>query len=246
MPKSVEREWQKNLSSLWLEQAFGWQPFISDINSAFKTFRGLRDSKPQRPVSGFGVEEINVPSKSYVNTGHPVFGGWIEYLVNRTAKERAFVKYSGMVNCSTYGSPVDALEPFGFTIDSWAPTLWELLPWSFLIDYFTNIGDVISAGTVSRSRLAWSRRTQVTYQLIEMLARGRPEYVKQNLGTYFISTEQPDVRGKYVRRMTNRQPTTSLGIPTLSFEIPGLPTQWANMTALFASATAIHPQRHRF
>jgi hypothetical protein len=244
----VNREWKKNLSSMWLEQAFGWQPLISDINDAFKTFRGLRDSKPQKPVSGFGIEEIEVPFRSYVDSVYSVynFGNWMYYLVNRTSKERAFVKYSGMVNCQTYGSPVDALEPFGFTIDSWAPTAWELLPWSFLIDYFTNIGDVISAGTVSRSRLAWSRRTQVTYQLIEMLARGRPEYVKQNLGTYFISTEQPDVRGKYVRRMTNRQPTTSLGIPTLSFEIPGLPTQWANMTALFASATAIHPQRHRF
>ena len=175
----------------------------------------------------------------------PYLGDWLEYTTDKISKERAFVKYTGMVNCKTYGSPVDALEPFGFTIDSWAPTAWELLPWSFLIDYFTNIGDVISAGTVSRSSLAWSRRTQVTYQIVDMVARGNEAKCKAWLGSYFLSAEMPDVRGRYVRRRVLREPTTSLGIPTLSFEIPGLPTQWANMTALFASANAVHPQRHR-
>lgn len=248
----VNHEWKKNLSSLWLEQAFGWQPLISDINSAFKTFRGLRDSKPQRPVSGFGIQEIDVPHRTYVDSVQSVhnFGNWMYYLVNRTSRERAFVKYSGMVNCQTYGSPVDALEPFGFTIDSWAPTAWELLPWSFLIDYFTNIGDVISAGTVSRSSIAWTRKTVVTYQISDMVAKGQEAAVtswfNDNVGPGYLTTcEMPDTHGNYVRRAVQRQAITSLGIPTLSFEIPGLPTQWANMTALFASANAIHPQRRR-
>jgi hypothetical protein len=246
----VNHEWKKNLSSMWLEQAFGWQPLISDINDAFKTFRGLRDSKPQKPVSGFGIEEIEVPSRSYVDSVFSVynFGNWMYYLVNRTSKERAFVKYSGMVNCQTYGSPVDALEPFGFTIDSWAPTAWELLPWSFLIDYFTNIGDVISAGTVSRSNLAWSRKTVVTYQMSDMVAKGQAaairDWFNSNVGPDYLTTcEIPDTHSNVMRRATQRLVHTPLGIPTLSFEIPGLPTQWANMTALFASANAVHPQR---
>jgi hypothetical protein len=244
----VNPEWKKNLSGLWLEQAFGWQPLISDINSAFKTFRGLRDSKPQKPVSGFGIEEINVPAKSYTMLTNP--GTFVYYDVDKRSKERAFVKYTGMVNCRTQGSPVDALEPFGFTIDSWAPTAWELLPWSFLIDYFTNAGDVISAGTVSRVGIAWTRKTTVTYQIVDVNAVCNTAKAKSSLdlfGTqYYISAEGSPTKGNWTRRVVTRLPEGFLGIPTLSLEIPGLPTQWANMTALFASANAVHPQRRRF
>lgn len=243
----VDYEWKKNLGSLWLEQAFGWQPLISDINGAFKTFRGLRDSKPQIPVSGFGIEEMAVPSKCYSSLTNP--GQHIFYNETRRSKERAFVKYTGMVNIRTEGAPVDALEAFGFTIDSWAPTAWELLPWSFLIDYFTNIGDVISAGTVSRSGIAWTRKTVVTYQIVDKVAIGNTAKAKSAIDAfgaqYYISAEAAPTTGNYTRRVVTRSPNGFLGIPTLSFEIPGLPTQWANMTALFTSAYAIHRQNYR-
>lgn len=36
-------------------------------------------------------------------------------------------------------------QQFGYNLASFAPSLWELLPWSFVLDYLTNIGDIISS-----------------------------------------------------------------------------------------------------
>jgi len=40
---------------------------------------------------------------------------------------------------------VDAMSAFG--VDQLAETLWELVPFSFIVDWFTNIGDIIAAWT---------------------------------------------------------------------------------------------------
>lgn len=31
----------------------------------------------------------------------------------------------------------------GFSLRDWVPTLWNCIPYSFVIDYFTNVGDVV-------------------------------------------------------------------------------------------------------
>lgn len=241
--KKGNDQFKRELSSLWLEQAFGWQPLVSDINSAFKTFRRLRDTRTQAPISGYGVEKIDVPTRTFTEVPYDWF--LIRYRANRRSFEQAVVKFRGAVALRTIGSKTDALEPFGFTFDSFLPTIWELLPWSFLIDYFSNIGDVISAGTFSRASLVWTCESQIVFQVTEMQGWPDLDYIKQVLGSNYISASGTNVSARAERRSIQRNANSLLGVPTLSFEIPGRSAQWANMTALFASANSIHPQRVR-
>jgi hypothetical protein len=236
--------WKQNLSSTWLEQAFGWQPLISDINSAFRTYTGLRDRKEQVPVSGFGIDKRPFPARTFSNQQQALAAN-ITYLWNSVATEECFIKYHGMVTRQVDGSLVNKLEPFGFTLDEWIPTAWELLPWSFLIDYFSNIGDVITCGVANRASLAWVNRSRSYIQR------------QSRVGWYSDSlTRNKFAPGKYIRgsgtnvtmlsqrRTVRRDRGYAVGSPTLSFELPGLPAQWANMTALFAQTTNdVHPQR---
>jgi hypothetical protein len=236
--------WKKNLSSAWLEQAFGWQPLVNDINNAFKTYKGLRDRKDQVPVSGYGIEAKQFAARTLSYQTQP-YNPNIKYKWNQVATESCFVKYSGMVVRNVDGSLTSKLEPFGFTFDEFVPTAWELLPWSFLIDYFSNIGDVITAGVADRSSLAWTNRSRVILQ-----KQIRSGWFDKDLTSNsfppgkYISSYGDRTLMKSERRTVKRDRGAAVGSPTLSFELPGIPTQWANMTALFAQANSqVHPQR---
>ena len=242
--KRVPKQWKKNLSSMWLEQAFGWQPLVSDINSAYHTYKSFHDRKSQVPCSGFGKEEMEVPSR----TGYGINAidspySLLNYNWSRVSKEIAIVKYKGMVKLTSTGTLAGSLEPFGFSFNEFIPTAWELLPWSFLIDYFTNIGDVIEAGCVSRGDIAWSNKTVITVQVKEITSSIWTNETNQFVGDNYISSFGTPVAHKATRRRVERLTFTPLGIPTFTFEIPGKPAQWANMLALFSGSNLIHPQR---
>jgi hypothetical protein len=123
------------------------------------------------------------------------------------------------------------------------PTAWELLPWSFLIDYFSNIGDVLETAVVSRSNIAWTNVSEIVEQKIQVYSTVA--------GKGFQIGDDVEVDGKpstaiRVLRTVNRFQPGSLGIPAIQLELPGRPAQFANMTALFAQASnTIHPQNLR-
>lgn len=50
-------------------------------------------------------------------------------------------------------------DGFGFDYPNFVPTAWELCPWSFFVDYFTNIQEIIGAATQVNAGLAWASKT---------------------------------------------------------------------------------------
>jgi hypothetical protein len=59
----------------------------------------------------------------------------------------------------TYGSQDALARELGLFPESFAPTAWELAPWSFFADYFANIGDIIDGFSLVNGHLAWSYQT---------------------------------------------------------------------------------------
>jgi hypothetical protein len=120
----------------------------------------------------------------------------------------------------------------GFDLSSWAPTVWELIPYSFLIDYFSNIGDVIVGWSNLGIQLSWCNRT----------SRKTIEYTDQtvphpNWGGYAVS----HAPAKYfcAKRSVSRATYTGTLVPDVDFEIPDLGSKkWLNIAALIASRNA--------
>lgn len=241
--KKSPRNWKGNLSSLWLEQAFGWQPLISDINSAHAAYKTLNNVKTKF-VSGFGKVEILRPSTPnpniYVDATWP---GFMTSRITEIQKESAFVKLRGVVKREVQAPLVEKLSYFGFTPSEFLPTAWELLPWSFLIDYFVNIGDIIEANVTSRADIAWTDRSDVISK--EYLAVITPFTKSEYNSADVLYADGSGATAKLDSRNWTRTPNVSL--PSFSvpeFRIPGIWAPWANMTALFAQANAeIYPQR---
>lgn len=240
--KKRPRDWQKNLSSLWLEQAFGWQPLISDINQAHKAYESKIRTEVQF-VSGFGKSE-SLRSLSF-NGNQSEVSGMVHFVTSRRQTESQLVKLRGCVKHQVQAPSKEVLTRFGFTPSEFVPTAWELMPWSFLIDYFTNIGDIITANVTSLADLAWVDQSVIVEKSEEdsSIPFNLSQY--KSLSSSYMACDGVATIAKLVSREWSRSPNVGIPFGSIEFSLPGLPAQWANMTALFAQANGIHPQRRR-
>lgn len=111
------------------------------------------------------------------------------------------------------------------------PTAWEMLPWSFLIDYVSNIGDVISANLVSMENVAW------VYKVTRRSARkstnllGSKGYIKPADAYYWKFDSGSDYRETSSIVEVKRE-AASIPFGELRFSLPEKESQFKNMAAL--------------
>jgi len=223
---------EKHLADLWLESQFHWKPLMHDIADGIRALRELHKASSTRPTSqpvrAIGVAESNVSTI----TGTAGSGG-IHYGYQETSKGVVTVVYRGAVRVNPINSSAGLLENFGFSLPNFLPTVWELMPYSFLIDYFTNIGDIVNGWSVQRTLLTWSNRTIIQESVVERSAHAVPS--AYNGSQYrLISFSGPSVRTS--RRKITRSFFDDLLVPSLEFELPSFgSTKWYNIGALVVS-----------
>lgn len=224
---------RKVLADTWLEYSFGWAPLVSDIKQGVDAYvkhteRILTNRITRRGSEG-SIEFLNIEQPGWNFSSVPTF-------VSRSCRRTVSVQYIVGLRFAGQGcSPdVKVFERAGLTLSQFVPTLWEVIPWSFLADYFTNIGDIINAGATNTSDVIWASKTV------------RSESV-------FTGTERPDDRSNYndggsarlitgvpshfvSKRKVVTRSVPVLGLPSFQVSLPGNPIQWINMAALGASA----------
>jgi hypothetical protein len=216
----------KSLADTWLEYSFGWSPLVNDIQTAQKAFRKLMDEwEYTTKLSGVGKDEETTSTADYNQ-----FGQIWNVLYKRITTDSIMVRYLCGMRSRTFKAPGDARlsEQFGFVIEQFIPTVWELLPWSFLVDYFTNIGDILDASATCTADISWVAKT--IRRSVEVKATGTPTSWKSGNTTYSASGSAGCVK----KRVTSviRGAVSGLPNPTFRVEVPTLSTQWINMLAL--------------
>jgi hypothetical protein len=228
------------LSDTWLEYSFGWKPLFSDISDGMKAYDKLLSESPRQMLYATGIaEDVAWP---YRNLGNSLFGALAIRFTQKVSK-KVFVTYYGMLEDIRNGArPNQQLADLGLSItQDFVPTVWELLPWSFLVDYFTNIGDILSASTTDTSSVRWTSRTTrrvstatQSYVLDEKTFRSNyPDKRNQFYGTC------PLVERK--RKSVVRESIAPVSVPDFQVQVPGRPQQWLNMLTLAASRKSLQP-----
>jgi len=163
----VRLEGIKSISDVYLAAAFGWGPLLADIKAMLNFVDTLNKridffiKMAGKPVHGKGKVASSVDN--YVvssQTGAGAITRLSYYLQGRfgnpspTAAFRSSctchlvreVWFSGQYRFWFNGKTPDrtALVARLLGIRVTPAALWEIIPWSWLIDYFTNIGDVLS------------------------------------------------------------------------------------------------------
>jgi len=152
-PTIAKRKRKSFVRDTWLEYSFGWRPLISDLDSAIDAFYSSKVTKPIfEMVKGSGRDKR---VKSFLTNQQASNGGLIwAYDVEDT--EEVFVQYRGVYRST--GNGVSNSHHYGFKPAEFLPTLWELIPYSFLVDYFTNVGDIISSWSYRWQASDWTAR----------------------------------------------------------------------------------------
>jgi len=124
-PKEISRarKRQKDTSSAWLELHFGWSPLVGDIYDAIDV---LQSEVPSRSFRGRGVSRQGDSGGTTVKVSHT-------YVVKRQCKAEVYVSNPNLALANQLG----LINP--------AVVAWELVPWSFLVDWFIPVGSFLDS-----------------------------------------------------------------------------------------------------
>lgn len=239
------------MTGSWLQLQFGVAPMISDAKDIVQAVDDILSAKPRRSRLTAKSKTVEVHTV-LVNAKNTVLTDCLLVDINKSATGTADVQYKVGFTHRVEGpslSVSSALETLGFQFQNFVPTMYELLPWSFLIDYFVNLGDIIEAACTSLTGLTWVCRTerQITDFYVTELFRAEPGKFLQGFYSTASLTGKCD-SFRTVRRTTlTRTVPTTLPLPPLTFSIPGESSlKWVNMAALLAQAQSGFSKSFRF
>lgn len=229
---SRDAEVKKMLADTWLEYSFGWSPLVSDIkNGAIALARFGTDIRRSR-CSAIGVHELVTLDLNEVKGSSPC-GLYFKYSVRESSLIRVSYKVGLSASMNVPSNTPDRLiELCGFSWQNFIPTVWELMPWSFLVDYFANVNSVLEAYTTDVSSVKWASRTVYTGSLRKLTLQLDGAACLTNLAGLSPVLGRQD-GGKFESEVSTVSRTSGLVYPTLTFKLPDTPRQVGNMAALF-------------
>jgi len=214
-------------AELHLQAVFGWRPFFSDIGSANAWLeRRLEIVDPSLPFKGSGGTETCTFAAL---TGGSGFATW---RCTKATGSLASVRYYGRVSGRTLGNRV-LMESrlLGVNLGEWLPSLYEIVPWSFFIDYFSNLGDVVESWSAWDTGVIWTSRSTLQERYVtaqewawKPTGTGSPTYA-----TGSCTGQGPHLASNTTK---TRKRDWTLEPPSLEFRIPGTGTKWANIASL--------------
>lgn len=252
--RASPRYWTKSASGLWLEYSFGWLPLINDCKDAVAAWSTLTQPRPRTAkVLGSVRKEYDTSTRLnslvWCGAGQTSLINTVIAMTCDLAflKERVTVRYKGAIRSQVEAPQWDNWALFGFEPKQFLPTAWELLPWSFLVDYFTNIGDILSATVTDTRDLIWVNKTVIQETEGQFAAHINSDATASFIGsgTTVVIPSSQDCRAVVRRKDVTRTANSGISLPRLQFNFDLTDGQLGNIAALLGQARALHPQNIR-
>lgn len=239
----------KALADTYLELTFGWQPLLADTRDGALALARLatRDALERQQFRAYGSE---------ATPGTTTFGNFFStgYDVSTISRWNREWRTRSLMECIIYGrfqtrlqddsyaksSALRLAELCGVTLADFAPSAWEALPWSFLVDYFTNVGDVIEAFSNNVGEIAWASEVHIQTSQEDFLSVLDQDATRLAHGPLMLFCSDQRTHAKARRRTVVRVS----GFPDLSVYLRlSLPQglQWLNIGALAFGARPPKP-----
>ncbi|DAD50510.1 TPA_asm: maturation protein [ssRNA phage Gerhypos.2_38] len=228
--RSVGKSFTEAATGLWLENSFHWLPLMYDIQGAVSALEASFDGMP----SVF----VKVSANDVQTTTSDLGSNAVSFVLlpySLTEKTGASVRMYGRVRVRTRLPFWPDMASLGFDPRSFVPTIWELIPYSWAVDYFTNIGDIIYGMSQGGCDVAWSARGISRYVRRTLIAQPAltkivpPPGYKTDLAYLTGSPSEWTSEKATISRATY----VGSYIPSLEWKVPGLSLKWLNLGAAF-------------
>lgn len=220
----------KAAADLLLEWRFGISPLIKDLASAGEALssRGL-------VIDDFAYFNVSGKSEAVsVLSPQAIVQNWINRIdIDVRDTRRYKIRYKGVYRYSAAGDPASFGKSLGLTWREFAPTMWNLFPYSFLLDYVVNLNAFIETVSVPWSNVAWCNRTARATIIRRYVptGSGAPKPTSLDMyNHYYASIGHLELQGTHVVRSAQ----LSLPLPRLEWKVPSV-RQLTNVAALLAS-----------
>lgn len=176
-------------SATWLEYRYGWTPLVFEMEALYKQYLELeamfhRIRGTSGDISTTSLSSSTSSAASFYTTNLSSSGGWL-WKVKRSLEQKVVVKSKCLLELSssfrTSGDPL--------------VTLYEVIPYSWIADWFVNIGESIrafspfqqgeikscSVTTVLQGKIVWEslRPSDTTYVKLDSFVPSRFEMIRE-------------------------------------------------------------------
>lgn len=221
------RQQARLISSQWLELQFGALPLASDAKAAAEALAELN-------IRGHEESYVRFIAEGALDRGTQMIQRFVSqelpYVLDVRYAQEMTAEYRGVVGVNTLGYVNRAFPVLGLTLSDFVPTAYELIPYSFLVDYFTNIGEILESASLCLSDVRWHNFTvrRTVGQVIFVRPNQKSELGNQaNLLGYSVSPCT-----SFISEDSFSRSVPVLYVPPLAFKLPGFGKKALNIAAL--------------
>jgi hypothetical protein len=226
------KSWLRVIRNEYLQFTFGTAPFVDDITSILVDASHKRFPSVPINASASGRYAVSNGTATWSSLSNFTLG-FFQSQYNVTSVYSVRMKGAIRTNSGMDGK-IGLIQSQRLLPQDWLPTAFSILPYAWMVDYFTNIGDIIDGLSFPWSYLAWGcvntkAVNTVTYSdpTISFNTNGASPWTGQsaqgNGGSAEFRYEQ----------VTRNILTPSDLLPRFELKVPTSPKQWLNMMAVF-------------
>lgn len=210
------------ISSSWLEFTFGVMPAVNDITEICKILSSKFDRRPGTARLSYRFTDGQASESSELFACPACMPSERAKLVTKNKRTYSVQYLVGVKRdfpqMTKAQTPIQQLIDYGrFDLAEIVPTAWELIPFSWLVDYVSNVGDVLNCGFDYNSSVVWGQKTSID-----------SSFVTRTATDYYPNTNYNNLVAFIPERFTSEQKTitrsavTSLDYPSLEFQLPSI------------------------